>query len=568
VSLLEVKNLRVEFPTPRGAFAAVDDVSLALEAGEILGIVGESGSGKTTVGNAVIDLVAPPGRIIEGEVWLEGKRIDGLGADKIGRIRGRRIGIIFQDPQTSLDPLQTIEQHLVETIKAHRNVSVQDAKLRGIELLSQLGIADAEARIKHYPHQFSGGMRQRAVIALAICADPEVLIADEPTTNLDVSVQAQILEHLKRLSWVRRIGIILITHNIGVVAETADRVAVMYRGRFVEKGNTENVLGHPEHPYTKHLVSAVPRLDGQIRGFQVVARGREIGHGLGMADVARPCLNRQRVFRPIGGPLLALERVKMTFVARRSLWPKLRRYVQAVDDVSFEIQRGESFGLVGESGSGKSTIGRLITGLYRPTCGRILFAETDRIAIRSPTERASYSRQIQMIFQDPYSSLNPRMRIADILAEPIDFHRLSASRRETKDMVHALLGQVGLGPEAARKFPYQFSGGERQRISIARAVASRPRFLICDEPTSALDVSIQAQILGLLKDLRERLGLTMLFISHDLPVVRQMCDRVGVMRQGKIVEIANTEDLFENARHDYTKQLLSLVPNLDLLYRQ
>jgi peptide/nickel transport system ATP-binding protein len=258
----------------------------------------------------------------------------------------------------------------------------------------------------------------------------------------------------------------------------------------------------------------------------------------------------------------------MTFVARRSLWPKLRRYVQAVDDVSFEIQRGESFGLVGESGSGKSTIGRLITGLYRPTCGRILFAETDRIAIRSPTERASYSRQIQMIFQDPYSSLNPRMRIADILAEPIDFHRLSASRRETKDMVHALLGQVGLGPEAARKFPYQFSGGERQRISIARAVASRPRFLICDEPTSALDVSIQAQILGLLKDLRERLGLTMLFISHDLPVVRQMCDRVGVMRQGKIVEIANTEDLFENARHDYTKQLLSLVPNLDLLYRQ
>ena len=565
MALLEITGLRVDFPSRRGSVTAVQDFDLTVQPGEIYGLVGESGAGKSTIGNAVIGLLEPPGEVTAGQIHLDGQRIDTLPYEEIRKIRGRKISMIFQDPLTSLNPLYTIERQLVETIQLHLGFSEEKAKARAVELLDQVGIPDPQERVKQYPHQFSGGMRQRVVIALALCSEPAFIIADEPTTALDVSIQAQILELIRDLCKERQVGVIIITHDMGVIADITDKVAVMYRSRIVERGATEQILGAPQHAYTKSLISAVPRPDLKLLRFPMVSyiEGPEAPRQ--ELDVASHWLGQARDYTSDGGPLIELDKVTMRFVVRRSFFKRHRRYFTAVNRVSLKIQEGETFGLVGESGSGKSTVARMICGLYTPVSGAIHFAGSELTAIHRERDLRPYRRQMQMIFQDPYSSLNARMRVLDIVAEPIRFHGLATSRAEVIEIVEDLLEHVGLGRAAAIKYPHEFSGGQRQRISIARALATRPRFLICDEPTSALDVSIQAQILNLLKDLQQELGLTMLFISHDLPVIRQMCDRVGVMQNGQLCELTETENLFESPHHEYSRRLLSLMPKLEIL---
>ena len=560
--LLQIDPLRIEFALRQGTEVAVDDLSLSLEPGEILGLVGESGAGKSTVGNGVIDLVAPPGYVAGGDVQLDGRRISGLDEESMRALRGAEIGFIFQDPMTSLNPVLTVETQLVETLLANGGIDEAAARARAVEMLAAVGIPEPADRVKQYPHQFSGGMRQRVVIAIALAAQPKLIIADEPTTALDVSIQDQILKLIQKLCKERGVGVLLVTHDMGVIATVADRVAVMYRGRLMEEGPTRQILERPEHPYTKSLISAVPRTDVKLRRFpqvEYIEKGGEVKR----IDVASHWLGADRDEQLGGDAILEVRDVDLRFLTRHALLEKNRRYVQAAKAVSFDVLRGETFGLVGESGSGKSTIARIIAGLQKPDAGSIRFDGRELVGLRSRAEWLAVHRKMQMVFQNPYSSMNPRLRVGDIIAEPIRFHKLADSRAQTEGIVADLLDHVGLGARAASRFPHEFSGGQRQRISIARALASRPRFLICDEPTSALDVSVQAQILNLLKDLQAELGLTMLFISHDLPVIRQMCDRIGVMQHGVLLEVAETEQLFEHPQHPYSRDLLALMPKLE-----
>ena len=563
LTLLQINNLEIEFPSRKSVLRAVDNVSLSLEKGDILGIVGESGAGKSTVGNALIGLLEPPGQMTKGEIFLDGNRIDNLPDSEKQKIRGKEIGMIFQDPLTSLNPLQTIEDQLVETINLHLELGENGARQRAVELLDQVGIPDPDVRVKQYPHQFSGGMRQRVVVALALCAEPNLIIADEPTTALDVSIQAQILDLMRGLCKEKQVGMVIITHDMGVIADITDRVAVMYRGRLVEHGATEKILGNPDHPYTQSLISAVPRPDIKLIRFPQVTYIEDVAEKNTEIDITEHWLGKAREYETAPGPLVELKNISMRFTTKPAFLRKNRIFLDAVNNVSLDIHEGEVFGLVGESGSGKSTVARIICGLYTPVSGAINFAGTELTALKKQSDLDPFRKQMQMIFQDPYSSLNPRMRVLDIVAEPILFHQLAETRREVEIIVKDLLEHVGLGAQSAVRYPHEFSGGQRQRISIARALATRPRFLICDEPTSALDVSIQAQILNLLKDLQEELGLTMLFISHDLPVIRQMCDRVGVMKDGFLCEMKETEVLFENPEHEYTQHLLNLMPRLE-----
>ena len=557
--ILSIRDLTVDIPTRRGLFQPVRNVSYDIRPGEIRGVVGESGAGKSMTGNAVIGLLDPPATISSGEILLNGQRIDHLSTEEKRRIRGKEIGMIFQDPLTSLNPLFTIGEQLVETIQLHLNLSKTQAKERAIALLDRVAIPNPAVRFDQYPHQFSGGMRQRVVIALALCSEPSVIVADEPTTALDVSIQAQILDLIKELAEERQVGVILITHDMGVIADTTDEVTVMYMGEVVESGPTDQILGRPQHAYTKSLISAVPRPQKKLHRFPLIAYGGRTTE-FHIADLAR---NWDRTETSQDGTLLRAEGLTKRFLQKGSLIPSRREYFTAVDNLSFEIHDGEVFGLVGESGSGKSTVARMIATLYKVDGGKVWF-DGEEMTAMDDDALARYRRQIQMIFQDPFSSLNPRMKVADIVAEPARHHKL-LEEDGIKARVSELLDRVGLGAEAAQKYPHEFSGGQRQRISIARALATQPRFLICDEPTSALDVSIQAQILNILKDLQEHLGLTMLFISHDLPVVRQMCDRVGVMRNGQLVEVQETERLFADPQHPYTQELLSLMPKLEQL---
>ena len=559
MSLLEVKNLRIEYPSRHGTNVAVKSLSLSIERGEIVGVVGESGAGKSTVGNAVIDLLSPPGVIASGEVYLDGEKISGLNAKKMRSVRGSKIGFIFQDPMTSLNPLFTIERQITETILANLNVTSTQAYQRALALMLQVGIPDPEIRIKQYPHQFSGGMRQRVVIAIALSGEPDLIIADEPTTALDVSIQDQILTLIRTLCQEKNVGCMLVTHDMGVVSNVTDRVAVMYMGELVEIGTTEKVLGDPDHEYTRSLISAVPRSDIKQDRFPLVSY-IESAEELAPIDIKTHWLGQSEDQREYTGPLLSVDNVSLRFITKDSFFESRREYVQANKNVSFTINEGETFGLVGESGSGKSTIARVIAGLYPPNEGVVTFEGIDLTAMKSEKERRPIRRQMQMVFQNPYTSMNPRMKIYDIISEPIRFHKLAGSELEIRQIVNDLLDHVGLGRMAGIKYPHEFSGGQRQRISIARALATRPRLLICDEPTSALDVSVQAQILNLLKDLQSELNLTMLFISHDLPVIRQMCDNIAVMKQGIIVETADTEALFTNPQHEYSKHLVSLMP--------
>ena len=558
MSLLSISDLSVEFPTRRKLFTAVDQVTLTVDPGEICGLVGESGAGKSTIGSAIMGLLEHPGQIAQGTIKLGKQAISGIDAEAMRGLRGRRISMIFQDPLTSLNPLFTIGEQLVETIQTHLDVSESEAKMQAKGLIDRVGISDSQNRLNQYPHQFSGGMRQRVVIALALCTEPDIIIADEPTTALDVSVQAQILDLIKELAREKKVGVILITHDMGVIVDTTDKVAVMYDGKVLESGTTIQVMRNPQHEYTKSLIAAVPRPNLKLHRFpQISYGGREIRFAI--EEIAR---HWKKSDESKSEPLLKIESLQKDFLQKRGLLPWSRTYFKAVDDVSFEIQQGEVFGIVGESGSGKSTIARMIAGLYPVDAGRIIFDGKEVSNQKNKKVMIEYRKNIQMIFQDPYSSLNPRMRVDHIVAEPIRHHQLMKGS-EIKRRVDELLFQVGLGVEAGSKYPHEFSGGQRQRISIARALATQPRFLICDEPTSALDVSIQAQILNILKDLQEHLGLTMLFISHDLPVIRQMCDRVAVMKNGSLVETQDTTELFQNPKSEYTQELLRLMPKLD-----
>lgn len=560
--LLEIVGLDVSFPSQQGTTYAVRDVSIDVKPGEVLGVVGESGAGKSTIGNAVINLLEPPGKITNGKVLFQGENISGLDDKEMRDIRGQKIGMIFQDPLTSLNPLMTIGAQLLETITKTTKLAGNAAFKKAIELLEAVGIEQPALRFRAYPHEFSGGMRQRVVIALALAGDPDLIIADEPTTALDVSIQEQILELIRVLCRQRKLGVIIITHDIGVIANIADRVVVMYDGSVVETGKVRQILMAPKHQYTKSLIAAVPRGDIKFERFKSVDYIEGGKQAYKSIDVEQHWLG-EKVRKNSADKAISIEGLNKDFVIKKAVFERNRVYLKAVKDVSFSVEEGESFGLVGESGSGKSTIARLIVGLSKVDRGSIKLFGQDVANKHKDQKVTAAQRDVQMIFQDPYSSLNARMRVQDIIAEPIRYYQTASSDSEALQIVGDLLDHVGLGSTAMLKYPHEFSGGQRQRISIARALASRPKILICDEPTSALDVSVQAHILNLLKDLQDELRLTMLFISHDLPVIRQMCDKVAVMRHGAICEIATTDNLFDAPNHEYSKHLLNLMPRME-----
>lgn len=548
--LCKTEGLQITFPHRRGDFIAVHGFDMEVRRGEIVGLIGESGAGKSTIGNAIMGLLSHPGKVTSGRILLDGEDLIQNSASQMAHLRGRRIGMIFQDPMTSLNPLMTVGEQLSESISVLQEISMSRARKMAAERLDGVGISDAKNRMDQYPHEFSGGMRQRVVIALAMAGDPDLLIADEPTTALDVSVQKQVLDLIRGICVERSLGVILVTHDMGVISETADRVYVMRHGSLVETGPTARVIDTPSEQYTKELIAAIPSIDEREERFRNPPKKT--------GEIDKWLLEGQQEERD--GDYLTSSALTKDFTVRKTtFWGKPGKF-RAVDIPSLTIQRGEVLGLVGESGSGKSTLGRILTGLIKPSSGAVSYADHGQLAdIKSAAERKALRRDVQVVFQDPYSSLNSRMRVDKILSEPIRFHGL-ATRGEIDHLVGALLERVGLPADSGRKFPHQFSGGQRQRICIARALSLRPRFLLCDEPTSALDVSIQADMLALLMELRRSLGLTMLFVSHDLAVVRQVSDRVAVMKQGQIVECRDAEALYEAPESDYTRMLLHTAP--------
>jgi len=532
MSLLSVRDLRVGFNTQSGHVQAVDGVSFDLEAGEVLAIVGESGSGKSVTAQTLVGLTRGPNTRVEGAAQLG--ETDLIGASQAGlrEVRGERVAMVFQDPMTSFNPVYRIGAQIIEAIRAHRpEVGKAEARKRAIGLLDSVGIADVARRVDAYPHEFSGGMRQRAMIAMALALEPEILIADEPTTALDVTVQAQILALLERLNRERGLATILITHDLGVVAEVADRVLVMHEGRIVERGSLDQVFYAAEDPYTQQLLGAVVRIDS--------------------APPLRPA--------PRGEALLEVtDLVKHYPVKSGLLIDREVDRVRAVDGVSLSIRKGETLGLVGESGCGKTTLCRAALGLVEPSSGSVRF-EGREIAGLSRRAMRPLRQQMQIVFQDPYASLNPRKRIGQIVGEPL--RRQGAARGdELRRRVLELLDRVGLGAECFDRYPHEFSGGQRQRIGIARALALRPKLIVADEPVSALDVSIRAQILALLAELQQDFGLTYLFVAHDIGVVRHVSDRIAVMNAGKIVEEGPADRVCERPEDPYTRQLLAAVP--------
>ncbi len=570
MSFLEVKNLNISYPTRKETIVASKDVEFTLERGEILGIVGESGSGKSTIANAIINLIDPPGEITSGSIKMDNNELRD-NEELIQKIRGKKIGFVFQDPQTSLNPLFKIKDQLIETIQTHLNLDYQDALKKSIHLLEEVGIDNAEKRIEDYPHQFSGGMRQRVVIALAISCEPDLIIADEPTTALDVIIQYQILELLKDLTKKRNLGVIIITHDMGVIAETTDKVIVMRHGLIVEQGDTKELLKNPKSNEARSLVISVPPTNKKIDRFRLISPdGKEItsdSKNLTKKIIktwgVREKNKDKKVLQLAGVTKISDDKSLISNFSFGSKNESTNKVEKAVDNVSFELFEGETLGLVGESGSGKSTIAKIITGLVRPTNGEIFY---NNISLYNSNRKYQIDKsrgQIQMIFQDPYSSLNPRFKVRDIISEPIKLFQKNINKNELTQNLYDLIDIVGMTRQSLDRYPHEFSGGQRQRISIARALATRPRLLICDEPTSALDVSIQAQVLNLLKDIQDELHLAMLFISHDLPVIRQMCNRIVVLTNGSVCETKESEELFNNPEHPYTQELIRLMPKIE-----
>ncbi|HSI42092.1 MAG TPA: ABC transporter ATP-binding protein [Xanthobacteraceae bacterium] len=550
--VLEVKNLSTWFDTGRDVLKAVDGIDLTLRRGRTLCVVGESGSGKSITARSILNIVPKPGRIMGGEILLHGAGPGGAplnlaALDPKGRqiraIRGRDIGMIFQEPMSSLSPVHTIGQQIVEAIRLHRPLSRAQARERAIEVLAQVKIPRPERSFDSYPFEFSGGMRQRAMTAMALVCEPKLLIADEPTTALDVTTQAEILDLMKGLQTLHGMALMFITHDMGVVAEIADDVAVMYRGKVVEHGPVNDIFFAPQHPYTKQLLNSVLALESRSHLAGKVGK------------------------RESDDAILDVSNLTMSFGGRQPFFGRKQDgLVKALDDVSFSLKRGETLGIVGESGSGKTTLGRCIMRILDPTSGRILFKGRDGAAIDlAPLPRAAvrpYWRDMRMIFQDPFSSLNPRMTVFQVVAEPLRNHGI-AHGPELEERVAELLQRVGLPREAMRRYPHAFSGGQRQRIGIARAIALKPQLIVADEATSALDVSLRAQVLDLLLDIGQELQMSYVFISHDIGVIRYMCDRVAVMHRGRIVEIGETQSVCDDPQHAYTRSLISAIPKPD-----
>ncbi len=538
--LLEVQDLAVEFHTAAGTVNAVNGISYYLDHGETFAILGESGSGKSVSASAIMNLIdSPPGYITSGRALFHGQNLFEMPAEARREINGKKIAMIFQDTLAHLNPVYSVGYQIGETLTAH-DAAASSVRQQVIDLLDHVGIPDPERRIDDYPHQFSGGQRQRVMIAMALAFRPDILIADEPTTALDVTVQAQILKLLRALQQETGMGLILITHDLGVVAETADRVAVMHQGKIVETGPARQIFHQPQHAYTQKLIAAIPG----ARGAPPLTPGT-------LENVLE------------GVPLLSVRDLAKHYAVTKGLMRRATgEVVRAVDGVSFDLHAGETLGIVGESGSGKSTLARTLLRLEEPTSGEADYRKRDIFNL-SDQDLLTLRRQVQVVFQDPYASLNPRMTVAQIIAEPWAIHAGVLPKNEWLERIGELLTQVGMHPEHARRYPHQFSGGQRQRIAIARALALKPEIIICDEAVSALDVSIQAQVIELLADLKQALGLAYIFIAHDLPVVRDFADRVLVMHQGKIVEQGQTEQIFEHPSHPYTQALLAASPAPD-----
>ncbi len=548
--ILSIRDLHTHFPVRNGLVKAVDGVSFDLARGKTVCVVGESGSGKSVTARSILQIVDRPGRIVSGSIVFN--RDDGSSVDlaalnprsrEIRKVRGREIAMIFQEPMSSLSPVHTIGNQITEVLKLHLKMSKAEATERAIELIRAVEIPHPERAIERYTFEYSGGMRQRAMIAMALACNPAVLIADEPTTALDVTTQAEILDLMRRLRADRGMAVMFITHDMGVVAEIADEVVVMYQGKVVERGPVEQVFHAPEQPYTKMLLGNVLKLEqpSAIRA-------------------ARP---------PIAAdapPVLDVRGLKMHFPIRKGFFKKIVDHVRAVDDVDIVVRAGETLGIVGESGSGKTTLGRCLLRVYEPTAGQILYRRPDGsvidVAAAEPETLKQCRREMRMIFQDPFASLNPRMTVGQIVGEPLLVNNL-ASGSALQDRVAALLTRVGLNPDWTERYPHAFSGGQRQRIGIARALALEPRVIVADEATSALDVSLRAQMLDLMLQLQDELKLAYVFVSHDISVIRYICDRVAVMYRGKVVEMGDAEQVCNDPVHGYTKALLSAVPRPD-----
>jgi peptide/nickel transport system ATP-binding protein len=612
--LLQIEDLHTEIRLRTATVHALEGVSLTVEAGECLGIVGESGCGKTMTALSVMQLLPPGGHITAGRIALGGQEISSLGDDAMRHVRGNEIGMIFQDPMTSLNPTMTIGDQIAETVLLHRGVDRRRGLARAVEVLGLVGMPRPEERIRNYPHQLSGGMRQRVMIAMALACEPRLLIADEPTTALDVTIQKQILELIDDLRQRLGMAVILVTHDLGVIAGRADRAVVMYAGRVAETASTSRLFSNPRHPYTEALFEALPekaadssarlynipgqppdltrppagckfaarcryaqdtcgQTEPQLRGdrwehayrcFFPVGRAED-SPPAAVAAVARQALARQpaRAARTQGEePLLRAENLVKNFsVTAGAVLQRRIGAVSAVADVSFSIEAGQTFGLVGESGCGKTTIGRLIAGLEQANSGAIVLDGEDLARLRT-RERRRRAPKVQLMFQDSYASMDPRMRVGPILREPLAIQRIG-SRRAQQRTIDAMLDQVGLARAAAQRYPHEFSGGQRQRLGLARALILSPRLLVADEPVSALDVSIQAQILNLMQDLQRDMGLTYLFISHDLSVVRYLSDAIGVMYLGKMVEVGPADEVYYRPVHPYTKGLIDTIPVAD-----
>jgi len=595
--LLEVRDLSIEFATEAGRVRAVDSLDLRVAPGEVLGLVGESGSGKSVTALAIMSLLPQPAaRVVSGSIRFAGEELLHLDRAALRRLRGAALSMIFQEPMTSLNPVLTVGHQMTETITTHERLGLRAARERAIELLAKVGIPAPARRMAEYPHRLSGGTRQRVMIAMALACGPRLLIADEPTTALDVTIQAQILDLLRSLQSEFRMAVLLITHNLGVVAEFADRLTVLYAGRAMEVGPVEQVFAFPAHPYTSGLLASMPPLERRVRRLTaipgVIPSGTALPPGCRFAPRCRhtrpecneavpelsvtaparasACMRygeidleaadiaeAQAPAQATEAPLLVVEDLHKRFAVGGEGW--LRRkagVIHAVEAVSFSVSPRETLALVGESGCGKTTAAHLVLGLHDPSAGRVAFDGAD-----SDSGHPGRRRGLQIVFQDPAGSLDPRMVVGQIIAEPLAI--LGWPRERRNERVRMLLERVGLTAESATRYPHEFSGGQRQRIAIARALAPSPKLIVCDEPVSALDVSIQAQILNLLHDLQDQFGLAYLFISHDLGVVRQIADRVAVMYLGRIVEFAEADDLFLTPRHPYTQALLAAVPTIE-----
>jgi len=565
--MLQVKDLKVRFKTRDGFVEAVKGSSFTLKKGETVGIVGESGSGKSVTSLAIMRLHDPTATVIEGQLLLNDTDILKLDEDEMRHIRGNQIAMIFQEPMTSLNPVLTCGHQVTEAIRLHLGVNSEEAKERAIQLFNEVQLPRPEVMFNSYPHQISGGQKQRIMIAMALSCDPEILIADEPTTALDVTVQKTIIELLQRLKAERNMSLIFISHDLGVVSEIADRVIVMYKGDIVEEAATKTIFSNPKHSYTKGLLACRPSPEYHLKRLPVVA---DFLDSSGKNGTSIEKIREQYAYKPEEisqhrkklyeqKPILKINDLCTWFPVGGGLFGKKKDYVKAVNKVSFDVYPGETLGLVGESGCGKSTLGRSILRLVEPTSGNVNFENTDLRKLGKHDMR-NMRRDIQIIFQDPYSSLNPRLTVGDSLMEPLQVHQLYENNTKRKKRVLELLERVNLSVEYFNRYPHEFSGGQRQRIVIARALALHPKFIICDESVSALDVSVQAQVLNLIRELQQEFNLTYIFISHDLSVIKHISDRVMVMNKGEIVESGGPDEIYYHPQNEYTKRLIDSIP--------